>query len=1029
MASKTFVGCGGGKHNVKGMLVLFALAVFSTSSLLSATFGTVVEIGGHASDLALDERRGVVYVSNFTANRIDVVSTSDYSLKPSLWVPAQPASLALSPDQRYLVVAHYAGTGTTTAGNGITILDLDANLTRTMASGSPPLAVAFGADGMALIVTTSAVLLLDPPSGITTTLATVSDLTAEKLPVTYPKYPPEIVKASANSSVDHRHIFAIAALGSDDQILYLYYDVVAHRLTTSGYTTSPKLGPRVVSVADDGSYAVLGWALVNRRGTLLAQFGNSLGNFELGSHALDSARGILYAQVPEAGSTATTSTSSGTTQQSDATTGLPFLMVVDADNLALRERLWLPENLAGKALLSSEGAYMYAVSESGLTILPVGALSRAPRVMAAKEDLLFRGNYCDRRGQWQEVEIVDPGGGNTPFSLVSSSRGVSVSPESGITPAKVRVIVDPNVFQNAKGTSEVQIEIRSSRAVNIPTAIRILLNNREPDQRGSFFNVPGKLADVLADPVRDRFYVLRQDTNQVLVFNGSTYEQIAALRTGNTPWQMAITLDGRHLITTADNSQIAHVFDLETLTPSRFIEMPGGHYPRSIAISGNAILIACRVAGPKHTIDRVDFENRRATELPSLGIYENKIDENTALAASPSGDTILVAQPDGSVLLYSASAGTFTAARRDLKGLSGAVGAPSDDRFLVDNYLLNRSLVVMNRLDTGLGLTSGAAGVDGTGIRTAAASAAAPGVIERIDLRAGLGYRAVRTSEAPPLISTTATQKSGRSFIRSLAPLSNRRSIVSLSTSGFTALSWEYDASVTAPTIERVVNAADESPKVAPGSLIKVLGRDLSPDSESNQALPLTGLLGESCLTVNGIPVPMSSISPTQIVGQLPFSITGQSLMLLKGPGGVSNQFSFNVLPQAPSVFLSSVSGSKDRFASIIREANSDLVTFTNPIHPEDRIAIFLTGMGVTEPAVVAGYPGPSDPLSRAAVQPEVTLGGTGLPLDFAGLTPGQVGVYQINARVPWWISAGMDVPLAIRQGGETTTIFVRVVK
>jgi uncharacterized protein (TIGR03437 family) len=1016
------------------MILPYVLALCFASSVHSAPFGAVVEIGGHASDLAIDERRSVVYVSNFTANRIEVISTADLSLKSPLWVPAQPASLALSSDGRYLVVAHYTGSGTPfSANNGITIIDLDANSRRTLASGAPPLAVAFGADGRAVIVTTSAVLLLDPASGATATLASVSDLTAEKLPVAYPKFPPEIVKASANSSADRRHIYAIAGLGSDDQILYVYYDVAAQRITTIGYTTSPKLGPRVVSVADDGSFAALGWGVVNQRGILLAQFNNALGKFDLGTHAIDSRRGLMYAQIPEAVKTTPAPATPGTAPPAqppiEAPAGPPFLMVVDADNLAVRERLWLPENLVGKALLSSDGAYLYAVSESGLTVLPVGSISRAPRVVATREDLLFRGNYCDRRGQSQEIEIVDPGGGNTPFTLVSKSPGVSVSPESGTTPAKVKVMVDPSAFQNAKGTSEVQIEVQSSRAVNLPPPIRVLLNNREPDQRGSFFNVPGKLVDVLADPVRDRYYVLRQDANQVLVFDGASYEQIATLRTGNTPWQMAITLDGKNLITTADNSQIAHVYDLDTLKQTQSIEFPGGHYPRSIAVSGNNILVACRVAGPKHTIDAVDIQNRRATELPSLGIYENKINENTALAASPSAGTILVAQPDGNVLIYSASAGTFTAARKDLKELSGAAGAPSDDRFIVDSYVLNRSLVVMNRLDTGVGLSSGVAGVDGVGIRTAAVSPAAPGVIERVELRAGLGYRPVRISEAPPVVAATVAQRAGRSFVRSLAPLANRRGIVSLSTSGFTVLAWEYDASVALPVIEKVVNAADESPKVAPGALIKVLGNGLSPANASNAELPLSGLLGEACLTVNGIPVPMARITPTEIVGQLPFSIVGQSVMVLKGPGGVSNQYAFDVLPQAPSVFLSSVSGTKDRFATIVRGANADLVTFSNPIHPEDRIAIFLTGMGRTVPDVAAGYPGPSDPLSQAVVQPEITLGGVGLPLDFAGLTPGQVGVYQINARVPWWVPTGMDVPLVIRQGGETTTIPVRVVK
>jgi hypothetical protein len=43
-----------------------------------ASFGTVVPIGGHASDIALDESRGVVYLVNFAASRIDMVSLANH---------------------------------------------------------------------------------------------------------------------------------------------------------------------------------------------------------------------------------------------------------------------------------------------------------------------------------------------------------------------------------------------------------------------------------------------------------------------------------------------------------------------------------------------------------------------------------------------------------------------------------------------------------------------------------------------------------------------------------------------------------------------------------------------------------------------------------------------------------------------------------------------------------------------------------------------------------------------------------------
>jgi hypothetical protein len=57
--------------------------VLSAGTLLpgwGATFGTAVAIGGHASDIALDERRAVLYIANFTANRIEVMSLASNSV-------------------------------------------------------------------------------------------------------------------------------------------------------------------------------------------------------------------------------------------------------------------------------------------------------------------------------------------------------------------------------------------------------------------------------------------------------------------------------------------------------------------------------------------------------------------------------------------------------------------------------------------------------------------------------------------------------------------------------------------------------------------------------------------------------------------------------------------------------------------------------------------------------------------------------------------------------------------------------------
>ena len=256
---------------------------------------------------------------------------------------------------------------------------------------------------------------------------------------------------------------------------------------------------------------------------------------------------------------------------------------------------------------------------------------------------------------------------------------------------------------------------------------------------------------MLADPVRDRFYVVQQDRNQVLVFNGSTYTQIATLRTGTTPTQMAMTFDRQYLIVGHDNSQFAYVYNLDTLQPDTPITFPGGHYPRQIAESGRSILSLVRdVTGDAPgTIDRIDFASRRATQLPSLGIYTNNVNPAGVLAAAPNGGSILVAMPDGNVMLYDANADTFTVSRKDFTALQGAYAASSYNTYVVGPYLLNSSLVTQATLETASGTPSGFTFIDQSGFRTTAPAATSPGVIQRVNPAVSLGIKPTRMVEAP----------------------------------------------------------------------------------------------------------------------------------------------------------------------------------------------------------------------------------------------------------------------------------------
>src|SRR5215470_15758718 len=112
-----------------GYLPSIALAaLMSPAFCVAANFGTVVPIGGHASDIALDESRGLLYIANFTANRIEVMSTADYSIHTSMNVAPQPGALAISADSKYLLIAHYGNmTPPDPSRNAVTLINLNDN--------------------------------------------------------------------------------------------------------------------------------------------------------------------------------------------------------------------------------------------------------------------------------------------------------------------------------------------------------------------------------------------------------------------------------------------------------------------------------------------------------------------------------------------------------------------------------------------------------------------------------------------------------------------------------------------------------------------------------------------------------------------------------------------------------------------------------------------------------------------------------------------------------------------------------------
>jgi uncharacterized protein (TIGR03437 family) len=219
------------------------------------------------------------------------------------------------------------------------------------------------------------------------------------------------------------------------------------------------------------------------------------------------------------------------------------------------------------------------------------------------------------------------------------------------------------------------------------------------------------------------------------------------------------------------------------------------------------------------------------------------------------------------------------------------------------------------------------------------------------------------------------------------------------------------------PTVTSVVNAASFDTAVPRGCLISIFGTNLARATASATSIPLPTKIEDASVLVGDLelPAPLYYVSSTQINAQLPFEALGAPLALVVSTSaGRSKPFLINPAAAGPGLFT--------RDSSITGPA----LAFTPGFQPLDAITsgqpmiLYATGLGPTDPPVLSGNPGAGqEPLNRVTTLPAVYAGEYPLPvpISFAGLAPGLVGVYQINVT-PQWLASDR---LFLQAGGKTS--------
>jgi uncharacterized protein (TIGR03437 family) len=195
-------------------------------------------------------------------------------------------------------------------------------------------------------------------------------------------------------------------------------------------------------------------------------------------------------------------------------------------------------------------------------------------------------------------------------------------------------------------------------------------------------------------------------------------------------------------------------------------------------------------------------------------------------------------------------------------------------------------------------------------------------------------------------------------------------------------------------SISAVTDSASFRTGLSPGALFTIFG---------------AGFTADSTVTLAGRPVQMVATFPFQINALIPVGTpTGKATLQVTGVLGTAST-GVTIAAISPGIFLL---GSNVQGAIV----NLPDITINSPEFPAQRgqfISIYSAGLGAT---VLR-----TDGLQATAATVSVVINTVIIPSSFAGLTPGFVGLYQVNVQLPANMPPTLNGTLLLQQGGQTS--------
>jgi len=220
---------------------------------------------------------------------------------------------------------------------------------------------------------------------------------------------------------------------------------------------------------------------------------------------------------------------------------------------------------------------------------------------------------------------------------------------------------------------------------------------------------------------------------------------------------------------------------------------------------------------------------------------------------------------------------------------------------------------------------------------------------------------------------------------------------------------------VTPPSVSSIVSASacGNYSSAAPGSWVEIHGAALAADARTWAAGDFNGINAPTSLdgtqvVIGGQNAVISYISQNQVNAQVPLGIgTGNQTVTVKSANGSSPPFTILINAAQPGLCQGLQIGGNQYLSAAINGtttvvlpsgANPAGIT-SRPAHPGEVITFYGNGFGTVTPSPTQGQL--VQQTNQVTASFEVFFGPTQATVDYAGLAPGNVGLYQFNVVVP----------------------------